>query len=568
VPDRKTTKVQIENSTWLRPRFARVTALGAASRLPPFVLLLAACSSTPDATSTAEAARASDPAAGAAPAASVNSEEFIVGHYCNNASCSASCATEPAVPGGHCIAERCLCDAPQFPPAPSWRGWESIGGNISSNPVAVATKNLQWGAFAVAGGNVVEQWYTGGTLWPANGNWANLGNNGHPFRNVAAASVATGIYASEVELFAVDPATGHLMHQEGNASDGAPTWNAKGWEDLGGNLSFQAPPTVLVSQPGNQISVLGMSATTTGIAYIQGTGYGAFGPWSTNSIFTSTPAIVSPPAAVSWGSDRIDVFARGGDNALYQITSTDNGTTWSSSWANLGGALLTAPTVVSWGPNRIDIFADQFGTGALYNLSFNGTAWGGWQPMTGAAWEDINGGAVMTAIATAPWNLQVFVQGTDRTLYSNSLIGADVQGYPTWGEWRALTSCFGPGAAAAVVSRDGSSLDLFALGSPAANGATSVFHSTTDTTYDLGPSASPPACPLGGLGEPCGNLFSCANGPGQCQPGPGGGPLVCSADGALGQPCRQSVACVIGQCNVSIQPQCNAPLACNGSTCE
>ena len=39
---------------------------------------------------------------------------------------------------------------------------------------------------------------------------------------------------------------------------------------------------------------------------------------------------------------------------LYQITS--NGSRWSN-WENLGGTITSAPAAVSWGPNRIDVFA-------------------------------------------------------------------------------------------------------------------------------------------------------------------------------------------------------------------
>jgi hypothetical protein len=61
----------------------------------------------------------------------------------------------------------------------------------------------------------------------------------------------------------------------------------------------------------------------------------------------------SDPAAVSWGPNRIDVFARGTDNALKHIYY--NGS-WRS-WESLGGTLASGPDVSSWGNRRLDIFA-------------------------------------------------------------------------------------------------------------------------------------------------------------------------------------------------------------------
>ena len=56
----------------------------------------------------------------------------------------------------------------------------------------------------------------------------------------------------------------------------------------------------------------------------------------------------------SWQQNRLDVFVRGTDNALYH--KYWNGRQWID-WENLGGVLTSAPAAVSWGPNRIDVFA-------------------------------------------------------------------------------------------------------------------------------------------------------------------------------------------------------------------
>src|SRR5262245_50700609 len=74
--------------------------------------------------------------------------------------------------------------------------------------------------------------------------------------------------------------------------------------------------------------------------------------------------ILEQPECVSWGTNRIDCFARGTDQAMYHRWW--DGSAWGG-WENLGGIILDQPNCVSWGANRIDCFArgtDQ----AMYHL--------------------------------------------------------------------------------------------------------------------------------------------------------------------------------------------------------
>ena len=72
--------------------------------------------------------------------------------------------------------------------------------------------------------------------------------------------------------------------------------------------------------------------------------------------------LTSAPAASSWAANRLDVFVRGTDNALWHKWWQN---AWSG-WESLGGVLLSAPGAVSWGTDRIDTFVE--GTnGALWH---------------------------------------------------------------------------------------------------------------------------------------------------------------------------------------------------------
>jgi Repeat of unknown function (DUF346) len=67
----------------------------------------------------------------------------------------------------------------------------------------------------------------------------------------------------------------------------------------------------------------------------------------------------SPPAAVSCGANRLDIFALGTDISMYH--KYWNGSVWGPSqttWDDLGGVFNSPPAAVSWGgANRLDIFA-------------------------------------------------------------------------------------------------------------------------------------------------------------------------------------------------------------------
>jgi hypothetical protein len=71
------------------------------------------------------------------------------------------------------------------------------------------------------------------------------------------------------------------------------------------------------------------------------------------------------------GGNRLDVFVRGGDNALYHRWWYGLG--WSE-FERLGGELEGAPAAVSRGPNLIDVFFR--GTdNHLYQMSYDGSTW-------------------------------------------------------------------------------------------------------------------------------------------------------------------------------------------------
>jgi spore germination protein YaaH len=154
----------------------------------------------------------------------------------------------------------------------------------------------------------------------------------------------------------------------------------------------------------------------------------------------------SDPGAVSWGSNRIDVFIRGSDNALWHRYS--DGTQWSG-WESLGGSFTSGPDVTSWGPSRLDIFM-RGKDNALWHKAWTGTAWGAWESLGGAL------SANPTAVAWGPNRLDIFVRGTDNQMWHKAWLANH------WGPWEPLGGRFisGPDAASCASNR----LDVFAVG--------------------------------------------------------------------------------------------------------
>ncbi len=199
----------------------------------------------------------------------------------------------------------------------------------------------------------------------------------------------------------------------------------------------------------------------------------------------------SAPAAASWGPNRLDLFVRGADDALWHKW-------WDGAWRGwerLGGTLTSGPAATSSGNGLLDVFARGTDNG-LWHLRWNGRAWSDWESLSGGLsdspaatatnghiyvfapgtdngvwfrdydattgwrwWQPLLGKTNAGPAATS-WpdgRLDVFVTGTDNALWTNTFSGG------RWGGWGTLGGVLtgGPGAAAWGPDR----LDVFGRGS-------------------------------------------------------------------------------------------------------
>src|SRR5439155_71813 len=91
----------------------------------------------------------------------------------------------------------------------------------------------------------------------------------------------------------------------------------------------------------------------------------------------------SAPAVTSSAANRLDVFARGQDKALYYLESTDGGMSWKP-WSRIGANMSSDPAAVSSAAGRLDVFA-RGQDNALYLISStdSGASWQPWQRLGG-----------------------------------------------------------------------------------------------------------------------------------------------------------------------------------------
>ena len=157
--------------------------------------------------------------------------------------------------------------------------------------------------------------------------------------------------------------------------------------------------------------------------------------------------LTSAPGVSSWSANRLDVFGRGADSALWHKWF-QNG--WSG-WESLGGALTSAPTAVSWGSGRIDVFVRGTDSALWHKWYQNG--WSGWESL---------GGLLTSDPAVCSWasgRLDVFVRGTDSALWHKWYQNG-------WSGWESLGGLLtsGPGA----VSWGSGRIDVFVVGADSA----------------------------------------------------------------------------------------------------
>lgn len=229
----------------------------------------------------------------------------------------------------------------------------------------------------------------------------------------------------------------NIDEADDGGQNGTTPMNWSNWEDLGGVLT--SSPAVSSWQT-NRLDVFGRGQNNAlwhkwwdGVRWSEWEDLGGI--------------LTSGPAAASWASNRIDVFGRGQNNALWH--KWWDGERWSE-WEDLGGVLTSDPAAVSWGPNRIDVFG-RGQNNSLWHKWWDGERW--------SEWEDLGAGAISSgpaASSTATNRLEVFARGRNNDLLFRTWDGS------RWSGWQSLGGILTSDPAA--ISWGNNRIDVFARG--------------------------------------------------------------------------------------------------------
>lgn len=169
------------------------------------------------------------------------------------------------------------------------------------------------------------------------------------------------------------------------------------WESLAGPLKY--PPSVVCTEPGVLYAFAVMDDDLLYVQRYSSTIGDWWGFWLPMGPEDDTH-LTSKPAAVSWASNRIDVFVLGLNGCCMHLY-WDIGVNLPA-WDNLGNNLKYPPSVVSWGPRRLDVFSANMTTGQLVHRAWDGT-WHDWEaPLQKIVVSEIS------AVSWGPRRLDIF----------------------------------------------------------------------------------------------------------------------------------------------------------------
>lgn len=249
-------------------------------------------------------------------------------------------------------------------------------------------------------------------------------------RPAAASSQAATI--NRLETFAVG-VNGILYHEW--SDDNGSTWS--GWASLGvaaSNLSFVGTPAVVSSGPGI-LSAFAMD-TLNDLEY-NTSNNNVWSSWRANFPGTDGAGVCIParsdcyeftssPAVASWGAGRMDLFMYGEDDAgsIALLHTWADQYTWSGTWEVLGTGLMQGnPAAVSWGSGRVDVFV-RGGGNEMDHKWFDNGQWS-------SGWENLGGILTSSPGVTSRrgGDLVVFVRNTNNGISDRAFDDG------SWGSW-------------------------------------------------------------------------------------------------------------------------------------
>jgi len=266
----------------------------------------------------------------------------------------------------------------------AWSGWSSRGappgGPIRGTPEAASWGSNRLDVFVRDVDRSLWRTFWAGQSWSA---WSSLGVGVGLLSHPSVVSWGAG----RLDVFAVDAANGWVFHKDWNGTTWEPS--AGGWESLG-------------------------SGGSTFTEYVK---------------------------AVSWGPNRLDVFAVSANGRQLYHKSGTGYLSWSA-WENLGGEVVGQFAVVSRGPNLIDVFiAQEPAAPRVYHKRWNGSCW---EIRNGSGWQcsQLGWWLMSTPSTVNVWGgVSAFASGTNRidVVAPQNILNGVVLGDMIWTSWNGTT---------------------------------------------------------------------------------------------------------------------------------
>ncbi|MDQ6632404.1 MAG: N-acetylmuramoyl-L-alanine amidase [Verrucomicrobiota bacterium] len=290
------------------------------------------------------------------------------------------------------------------------------GSSMAPGPAAVS-----WGTGRIdvvvrgGGDEIYHKYFDGSNPWLPDGYFEHLAGTSL----YGPAICSWGVNRLDTFCIGTDSSLQHKYYDAG-------TWGPGGaegsWENLGGSLN-SSPAAVSWGSGRIDVVARGGNNNIYHKYYISGSGWLPNGYWENLG-----GTAVGAPAICSWGSGRLDVFVRGTDNGLYHNYYSSGAWQRNSNWENLGGTLSSAPAAVSWGSGRIDVVVRGGGNNIYHKYYATGSGW-----LPSGSFENIGGNAT-SDVGISSWGvnrLDVFCRGTDNSLQHEWYNGS-------WSAWESL----------------------------------------------------------------------------------------------------------------------------------
>jgi len=237
----------------------------------------------------------------------------------------------------------------------TWNGYHPLGGGLTSAPAAVSYGANKMAVFVRGTDNGLHyQRYE-------NGSWSGWIGLGGLQTSSAPAAASWGPGRIDVFVRGLDNLIYHRF-----TGDGGVTWST--WGPFAGTVTSDP---AAVSSGFGKVAVFARGPNNDLIYRAWDNGWSAW--QSLGGVLTAAPA------ASSWGPGRTDVFVRGTTGRLYRNYTDNSGISWSG-WGYIEGPFSEAspeadkPAAVSWGSGRIDVFVK--GTdNALWRRWYDNSLW-------------------------------------------------------------------------------------------------------------------------------------------------------------------------------------------------